>query len=101
MTLRFDLRINQGETFQVAVPVFLPNGDEADLSGSTARGQIRSHAAAPTALYGNEVVLSVPAADSSAWAWRTGAYDVEITDTAGNITRLVEGYVVVHPDVTR
>jgi hypothetical protein len=93
--------------------VFLPNGDDADLSGSTARGQIRSHAAAPTVLYewsatalnlafdGNEVVLSVPAADSSAWSWRTGAYDVELEDTDGNITRLVEGHVVVHPEITR
>jgi uncharacterized protein YfaP (DUF2135 family) len=113
MTLRFDLRINQGETFQVAIPVYQPNGDDADLTGSTARGQIRSYAAAPVALYewsatasnlafdGNEVALRVPAEDSSAWTFRTGAYDVELEDPDGNVTRLVEGHVVIQPEITR
>lgn len=113
MTLRFDLRINQGETFQVAIPVLNANGSPASLGGATARGQIRSYAASPSALYtwsatalnlafnGSDVVLTVPAAASSAWAFRTAAYDVEIEDADGNITRLVEGHVVIHPEVTR
>jgi hypothetical protein len=113
MTLRFDLRINQGETFVLDIPVYDENGDPANLTGNTVRGQIRSHAAAPTVLYawtttalnlafgGSGVVLSVPAADSSAWTFRTGAYDIELQDTAGNVTRLVEGHVVVQPEITR
>lgn len=113
MALRFDLRINQGETFQFAIPVYQPGGGDADLTGSTVRGQIRSYAASPVALYewssaalnlafeGNDVVLTVPAAASSAWDWRTGQWSVELTDVDGNVTRLVEGYVIVHPEVTR
>lgn len=113
MTLRFDLRINQGETFRVAIPVLNENGGVADLTGMTARAQVRSYAAAPTVLHEwtttnaglafdvDEVVLTVPAATSSAWSWRTAAWDLELVDTDGNVTRLVEGHVVVHPEVTR
>jgi len=113
MTLRYHLRINQGETFQVAIPVLDANGAPVSLSGMTARGQIRTHAADPTVLHewtlgnsgiafdANNVVLKVPATTSAAWTWRTGAYDVELTDGSGNVTRLVDGHVIVHPEVTR
>ena len=113
MTLRYHLRINQGETFQLSIPVL--NGDDApiSLSGMTARGQIRTHAADPTVLYewtllnsgiafdANNVVLKVPATTSSAWTFRTAQYDVELVDTDGNVTRLVDGHVIVHPEITR
>jgi len=113
VTLQYHLRINQGETFQVAIPVLDANGADVSLSGMTARGQIRTHAADPTVLYewsagannlafsGNDVVITVPAATSSLWTWRTAAYDVELTDGSGNVTRLVEGHVIVHPEITR
>jgi len=55
VTLRYDLRINQGETFQL----------------------------------------------SAAWTWRTGRWDVELVDGAGAVTRLAEGFVIVHPEVSR
>lgn len=113
MTLRYDMRINQGETFQLAVPVLDANGNPVSLSGMTARGQVRAYARSGTALYewsgtngnlaldGNNVVLTVPAAASTAWIFRTGEWDLEIIDTDGNTTRLVEGYVIVHPEITR
>lgn len=113
MTLQYHLRINQGETFQVAIPVLDANNSPVALSGMTVRGQIRTHAAAPTVLHEwtlvnsglafdvNDVILKVPAATSSAWTWRTATYDLELVDTDGNVTRLVEGHVIVHPEVTR
>ena len=113
MTLRYHLRISQGATFQLTIPVLDENGNPASLSGMTARGQIRAHAAATTILHewtmldaglafdGGNVVLSVPAATSSAWTFRTGSYDVELIDGDGDITRLIEGHVIVHPEVTR
>lgn len=113
MTLRFDLRINQGETFELAVPVLDDDGAPVSLAGFTARGQIRSHAASPTVLYEwstangnvnfdvNAVVLTVSAATSSLWTFRTGRWDLELVATDGTVTRLVEGHVIAHPEVTR
>lgn len=113
MTLRFDLRINQGETFQLSVPVLDNDGDPVSLTGMTAKGQIRSHAASPTVLYewstananvalnSNNVILTVPAAASSLWSWRTGRWSLEIADESGTTTRLVDGLVIVHPEVVR
>ena len=113
MTLRFDIRINQGETFELAVPVLDDDGDPVSLAGFTAKGQIRSHAASPTVLYewatasdnvnfdGNDVVLRVPAASSSLWAFRSGRWDLELMAADGSVTRLVEGFVIAHPEVTR
>lgn len=113
MALRFDLRINQGETFRLSIPVLDDDGNPVTLSGMAARGQVRSYAASPTVLYewsttagnlalsGSNVVITVPAAASSSWTWRTASYDVELTDGSGNVTRLVEGHVVVQPEVTR
>lgn len=113
LTLRYDLRINQGETFQLSVPVLESDGDPAVLSDLTVRGQIRSHASSATVLHewsfdddnvafdSNNLVLTVPATASAAWNFRTGQWDVEISDTSGTTTRLIEGLVIVHPEVTR
>jgi len=113
LALQYHLRINQGETFRVAIPVLDDNNSPVSLTGMTAVGQIRTHAAAPTTLYEwstlagnlsfdtNNVVLEVPAATSSLWTWRTAQYDVELTDEDGVVTRLVEGHVIVHPEITR
>lgn len=114
MTLRYDLRINQGENFRLSIPVLDDNGDPVNVTGMTARGQIRSWDSATTALYewsstagnitvvGTQVILDVPPTTSTIWSWRTGVYDVELVDTGTSITtRLVEGVVVVHPEITR
>ena len=113
MTLRYHLRINQGETFQIAIPVLDEDGAPVSLTGMSARGQIRAHPAATTVLHewtlvnsglvldGNDVILSVPAATSAAWTFALGHYDVELVDGSGAVTRLIEGYVIVNPDITR
>ncbi len=113
MTLRYDLRINQGETFRLAIPVLDDDGSAASLSGMTAEGQIRTYAGSPTVLYewseenfnvafdGNDVVLTIPATASSLWGFRTGQWALEMSDEDGVVTRLIEGQVIVHPDVVR
>jgi hypothetical protein len=115
LTLRYDLRLNQGETFRVSIPVLDAegNGDPSLLIGITAKAQIRTYAASPVVLYEwsaangniaynvNNVVLTIPAAASSLWNFRTGQWDLELSDDAGATTRLVEGMVIVHPETTR
>lgn len=112
MARRYDLRINQGETWQCTVPVFDADGEPLSMAGVTVRGQIRNSRAAGPALHTwasdgdnvtlatGEITLHVPAVASAAWTWTTGLYDVEIAD-AGGITRLLEGVVHVSPEITR
>jgi hypothetical protein len=115
MTLRYDLRLNQGETFRLSVPVLDAdgNGDPAVLTGTTTKAQIRTHAASSTVLYEwssangnvsfnvNNIVLTIPAVDSALWTFRSGVWALELSDNTGATTRLVDGLVIVHPEITR
>lgn len=113
MALRYNLHIDQGETWELTIPL-VPRGDlEADFTGYTAAGQIRSDPASTVVLHewssvnGNitllqqAVVLNIPAAVSSGWAWRRGVWDLELTAPGGGTIRLAEGWVYVRPDTTR
>ena len=115
MTLRYDLRINQGETFRWTYTMLDDegNGDPALLSGATAKAQIRTHAASPALLYEwsaahgnlaydvNTIVLTTPSVDSSLWTFRTGVWALELAHADGVTDRLAEGLVIVHPEIVR
>ena len=114
MTLRYNLQINQGETWRLAIPVLDADGELVNLSGSVVRGQIRaSLPSSGVALHTwaeaesnvdialGEIVLHVPAAVSEDWSWTVGMWDLEVTDLAGSTTRLIEGIVRVRPEVTK
>jgi hypothetical protein len=47
------------------------------------------------------VDIHVPAADTDALSFTTGVYDIEIEDSLGVVTRLVQGAVRLAPSVTR
>ena len=110
MTLRFDLVINQGADFSVTFPV-LDTGDQPqDLAGWSARAQVRDRDTDPEPLHDfadelavteSDIVLTVPAAVSSAWSWTHGRYDLELVSPSGGVTRLVEGAVIMRPEITR
>jgi hypothetical protein len=115
VTVPYTLTVRQGETYRIGIPVF--NGVNEPISleewaGWTCRGQIRARATSPTVLYEwtagddlvmavGEVQLTVPAEESSTWTWTMGRYDIEIIDPYGAVTRLIEGHVVVLPEITR
>lgn len=110
MALRFDIVINQGADYTVAFPVKDEAQQPQDLSGWSVRCQARRTAsdttvlhdfAAELSLVGTDVVLAVPAAVSSEWAWTCAGYDLEVVAPAGAVSRLVEGHVIVRPEITR
>ena len=112
MALRHNLHINQGETWELTIPL-VPVDPDADFTGHAAVGQIRTDPASTVVLHewsaanGNvtllpqAVVLNVPAAVSSAWLWRRGVWDLELTDAGGGTARLAAGWVFVTPEITR
>lgn len=89
-------------------------GAPIDLTGATAKMQVRSSVTSPdillelntentriiiTPLTGT-IELIVSAADTSALLGRGGSYDLEIIQ-AGATTRLIEGKIVFKDEVTR
>lgn len=104
---KVDLEIEQGTTWAHGWAVTY-NGQPVDDTW-VARGQIRRVATAAEVLHtfaatvdgGGNVVVAVEPDQSSAWAWRTGVYDVEVENPDGTVLRVASGKVLVSPEVTR
>lgn len=114
--LRDDLVIPQGSTWNRSWDITDPNGNPAVLTGWSARSQIRPVPSSSILLFewnstgspgvgvvtitGSTVTIDLSATDSDGWEFLTGFYDVYLTNTAGQPTRIVEGSVRVSPSVT-
>ncbi len=110
----YDYTVEQGATFIRVFTWNNPNGTPVDLTGYTARMQIRQSVVSPTyyyqALSGGDIVLggsagtitlTIPAPTSAAWTFIKGVYDLELQSPSGIVTRLVQGNVTVSREVTR
>jgi hypothetical protein len=82
-----------------------------DLTGYTANLQIRPFNLSSTILYdasadlvlggtSGTITLTIDATDTATFTWLTGVYDLIVTNSAGVVTRLLEGKVTVSPGVT-
>lgn len=111
-----NLLIEQGSSFRVLWPILDQDGEQANLTGYTVKAQVRESVGSPNVLYewstqeanagvdGTGVFLIVTPAESTAWTWTRGVYDVEITapvDQDSTVYRIAQGYVTVSPEVTR
>ena len=105
-----NLVIDQGATFSTSVTVTDAEGDALNLTSYLLRGQMRkSYASSSYTSF--TAVSATPTSgviDISLTATQTGelkagryVYDLEIEDTAGVVTRIVEGIITVTPQVTR
>jgi hypothetical protein len=111
MAIYANLTIDQGSEFFSVVSVEGSNGLPYDLTGHTARGQIRKTYTSLTS-YSFTVTINNPVqgdieialdntVTSSMKAGRY-VYDIEITETVtGDRTRVVEGQVEITPGVSR
>ncbi len=86
-----------------------------DLTGCTARMQVRADVESPLVLIelstlngrivlggaAGTVDLGIAATDTAAMAWTSGVWDLEITHPGGDVSRLAEGSISVSPEVTR
>ncbi len=108
-----DLEIVQGSTFATSILLKDFNGNVIDLTDMTARMQGRKKIDDPdpplfdltdgngTSIANNKVQLSMSAAVTGALDFIKGFYDVEITDTLGNIRRILAGRLILSKEVTR
>ena len=109
MAIKANLFVDQGATFATKLVLNDADGVPVDLTGYTASGQIRKHYTSSnatnftvslTASTGS-VVLSLSANATANLISGRYVYDVEMVDTSGNVSRIIEGIVTVSPNVTR
>lgn len=114
---KLNLRIDQGATFTQLVTwkTGKKPGVPVNLTGCTARMQVREKLDAPAVLVelttenggivlggaAGTVTLRIEAAATAVYEWRYGVYDLEIIFADGTVRRLMHGSVSVSPEVTR
>lgn len=108
------LTIYQGSTYEHQFQL-TSGGAPFDLTGYTARMQIRATVDSATTLYSTDSVtgdITITAASgyvdleihgdtSSAWDFTKGVYDIEIVSPTDKPYRIAEGSVKIVPEVTR
>lgn len=89
------------------------SGAPVNLDGYTARAQVRDRADSTTVLHEwsttdgtaefstEDSTVSLLVVDSDTWTWRSGVYDLHVTDFAGRTEIVDRRPVVVIPTVTR
>lgn len=111
---KYNLTIEQGATFVKSVTVKdFTTGVARDLTGYTARGQIRSDYASTTPLAtfvittlnsSGTFVFQLSAAVTAALDFESAVYDIEIEQTGSsplNVERVMQGNVYLSKEVTK
>ena len=102
--------IDKGADFTTTVTVTDSNGDAVSLAGYSAAAQIRKSYSSSTSTAfttsisnasGGEITITLSDTQTAALEAGRYLYDVLITASGGDKTRVVEGQVTVNPSVTR
>lgn len=104
-----NLYIDQGTTYSLSLLVDDQNGDSKDLTDYTVAAQMRKSYYTTTAInfdaeitapLDGEITISLTATNSSAIKAGRYVYDIEITGE-GETLRVLEGIIVINPEVTK
>ena len=109
-----DLCIPAGATFSRVIR-YKADGSNVNLTGFTARAQIRPSAASATTTLSlttentritlggtaGTITLNISATDTAALTAGRYVYDLELVSAGGIVTRLLQGVVTVSANVTR
>ena len=113
---KLKLKIIQGATFRKPLVWLAPDKTTPiDLTGCTARMQVRSEVESATVLLelttanggividgpAGKLILHLPPKATTAISWESGVWDLEVVHPNGDVTRLVQGTISVLPEVTR
>lgn len=111
----YNIIIEQGATYNPVLTWLDSTNTAVDLTGATARMQIRRNTKSTTVLeeittenggitlggVAGTISLLISDTATAAYTWKTGVYDLEIISSGGVVTRLMRGTVEVIPEVTR
>jgi hypothetical protein len=111
---KYDLKIEQGADFLLSVAWADSAGSPVDLSGYSARAQVRASHNSPDVLLsfdsskgsielgGEEgTILLTATAEATSKVASGGVWDLELIDSTGKVKRLLEGRVRLSKEVTR
>ena len=110
MAVVANITVDQGSLFDSTIDVEDASGNPADLTGYTARGQIRKTYSSSTAVdfsasvtdpSGGKIKITLTGTQTQGMKAGRYVYDVEVVSSGGSVTRVVEGQVEVTPRVTR
>jgi hypothetical protein len=111
MAAKANIVIDQGADFSTTITITDASGSVTNLTGYTARGQIRKHYTSSTSVgfsfaFGSprtegKLTLSLTNTQTANMAAGRYVYDVELISASNTISRLVEGIATVTPEVTR
>ena len=110
MAVYSNIVIDQGADYSASIDVTDSDGDTIDLSGYTAAGQIKKTYSSSTAVDftvsiaspATAGILNIGLSNTQTNAMKAGryVYDIEITNSGGVKTRVLEGQVEITPGVT-
>lgn len=108
MATKVNLVVDQGTTFTTSITFNDENGNTINFSTYSGAAQMRKHFTSSNSvsfsvsLTSNGVVsLSLTANQTANLVAGRYVYDLEVTDSSNQISRLIEGIVTVTPNVTR
>ena len=104
-----NLKIGQGTDYVTSITLTNDAGQPLDLTGYTGAGQIRKYYTSTQAVdFGinideNNGVLTIQLTSDQTNDMESGryVYDIELTDSANIVSRVLEGIVTITPGVTR
>lgn len=111
----YNFEIEQGTSLEKSVVWKDSTGTPVNLTGFTARLQVRENADSDevllelstanskiviTPLLGKSTLKFSPV-DTSGSSWTKGKYDLELTSPAGAVTRIIKGKVTLSKEITR
>lgn len=111
----YDITIEQGATFRLNLEWVDSNSDPVDLTGYTARMQVRRRYASTEAALNlttenggivlggaaGTILIEAAAGATDDIDFKIGVYDLELEAADGFVTRLLQGAVTISPEVTR
>lgn len=115
MSDTYNITVEQGATFVQPIIWKDDDGNVINLTGATAKMQVRQYAGATTVLFEastangklailgdlGQITLTITAAESSAFTWLFGKYDLEVTTAGGSVYRLLRGNITISSEVTK
>lgn len=113
MAADFDFELDQGADLVIPIELYDAEDKQMDLSGFTARMQIRASAGSGKvsdelttengrlSIEGGTITARWPNAVTTAMSAGRYVYDLEIVSADGLVARVLEGNFILHREVTR